>query len=226
MKRACAAIARSTKEPCKKNALPGSCYCISHVEKTPLLCGAIIGTLLGYLVSWILPSPELTELRKLRDDVKPVISLVETSFPSIERSEALEQLKDDYERLRKDVEAQKDTLSPRKLTPGQTAIIAEQISPIKEVKVHFLLIASDPEADSLKEQIKKALEAGGWSIEKEIIAVVGAFTGITLFASQDPPNEAISILYHTLKGFGLTPQLVRNKDLPEDVVQIKIGKKN
>ena len=71
----------------------------------------------------------------------------------------------------------------------------------------------------------RALEAGGWAVEKDVIAVVGAFTGITLFASQDPPNKAISTLYFTLKGFGLAPQLIRKKDLPEDVIQIKIGKK-
>jgi hypothetical protein len=110
MKKVCAAIAKTTKEACKKNALPGSRYCILHVEKTPLLCSAIIGVLVGYLVSWILPSPELTELRKLREDVKPIISLTEESFPSIDRSEAIEKLKNDYEHLRTDIEAQKNTL--------------------------------------------------------------------------------------------------------------------
>jgi len=110
MKRRCAATAKSTREPCKRNALPGSRYCIFHVEKTPLLCGAIVSAILGYLVSWIIPSPELTELRRLRDDVKPLISLVETSFPSVERSEAIENLKNEYERLRTDFEDQKNTL--------------------------------------------------------------------------------------------------------------------
>jgi hypothetical protein len=110
MKRACAAVAKSRNEPCKNNSLPGSRYCIFHIEKTPILFSALIGVLLGYLVSWIFPSPELTELRRLRDDVKPVLSLVETSFPSIERSKAIEKLKNDYEQLRKDVEVQKNTL--------------------------------------------------------------------------------------------------------------------
>jgi len=110
MKRRCTATAKSTREPCKRNALPGSRYCIFHVEKTPLLCGALVSAILGYLVSWVIPSPELIELRKLRDDVEPVTSLVETTFPSIERSEAIEQLKTEYERLRTDFEDQKNTL--------------------------------------------------------------------------------------------------------------------
>jgi hypothetical protein len=69
MKRACAATAKSTREPCKRNALHGSRYCIFHVEKKPLLCGVIISAILGYLLGWILPSQELIELRKLRNDL-------------------------------------------------------------------------------------------------------------------------------------------------------------
>ncbi len=110
MTKNCKAIAKSTNEPCKKKAVPGSCYCLFHIEKTPLICGALIGVLLSYLFNWILPSPELTELQRLRDDVKPVISLVETSFPSLERSKAIEKLMGDYKQLQEEVQAEKNTL--------------------------------------------------------------------------------------------------------------------
>lgn len=98
MKRACAATAKSTREPCKRNALPGSRYCIFHVEKTPLLCGAIVSAILGYLLCWIIPSPELTELRKLRDDVKPVLTLAKSLNPELDNKAAITSLLAEFEK--------------------------------------------------------------------------------------------------------------------------------
>jgi len=163
-------------------------------------------------------------IQRLETQLTPFKTIALSKYTGSEQ-EALNKLAQNLKVIESKTAALEKQLSPRKLTQEQTATITKQISLIKGVKVHFLLIASDPEAGAFKEQIKRAFEAGGWPVEKDIIAVVGAFTGITLCASQDPPNRAISSLYFTLKGFGLEPQLVRNKDLPEDVIQVRIGKK-
>lgn len=103
MGRNCSAIAKSTNEPCKKKPILGSRYCIFHIEKTPIIFSALIGVILGYIFIWILPSPELTELRELRDDVKPILSIAENSFPSVDRSKAIEELSDEIKVLREKV---------------------------------------------------------------------------------------------------------------------------
>ena len=164
------------------------------------------------------------EIQRLETQLTPFKTIALEKYTGSEQ-EALEKLAQSLKIIESKTAALENQLTPRKLTPEQIAVIAEQISLLKGIKVHFLLIASDPEAESFKEQIKKALETGGWIIEKNEISVVGAFTGITLFASQDPPNEAISTLSLTFKEFGFTPELIRNKDLPKDVIKIKIGKK-
>ena len=165
------------------------------------------------------------EIQRLETQLTPFKTIALEKYTGSEQ-EVLEKLAQSLKIIESTTAALKNQLTPRKLAPEQIAVIAEQISLIKGIKVHFLLIASDPEAESFKEQIKKALETGGWIIEKNEISIVGAFTGITLFASKDPPNEAISTLSLTLKEFGFTPKLIRNKDLPKDVIKIKIGKKN
>ena len=164
------------------------------------------------------------EIQRLETQLTPFKTIAIAKYTGSEQ-EALDKLAQNLKIVESKTAALEKQLNPHELTPEQIATIAEQIRSIKGVKVHFLSIASDPEAESFKKQIGKALEAGGWPVENDIIAVVGAFTGITLFASQDPPNKAISTLFFTLKGFGFTPQLVRKIDLPEDVIQIKIGKK-
>ena len=88
-----------------------------------------------------------------------------------------------------------------------------------------MLIASDPEAEFFKNQIKDSLLKGGWTIEKDEIALASAFQGITLYASQDPPNQAVQILYKSLKEFGFELSLIRNITLPDNTIGIKIGKK-
>jgi len=165
-----------------------------------------------------------SEIQRLETQLTPFRTIALEKYTGSEK-EALEKLAQSMKIIESKTEDLERQLTPRKITPEKIAVIAEKISLIKGIKVHFLLIASDPEAGSFKEQIKKALEAGGWIIEKKEISVVGAFTGINLFASQDPPNEAIRTLYLTFKEFGFTPKLIRNKDLPEDVIKIKIGKK-
>ena len=99
MKKACASTAKSTKEPCKWNALPGSRYCIFHVEKTPLLYGVIVSAILGYLLSWILPSRELAEFRRFRDEVKPVLMpLAKSLHPELDDKAALIALLDELKK--------------------------------------------------------------------------------------------------------------------------------
>ena len=96
MRRICSAVAKSTGEPCKRTSAPGSTYCIFHMEKRPIIYGALasvlLGLLFGYLISLVCPSQELRELRQLRLDVQPLISLAESRYPNLERSSAFEAL--------------------------------------------------------------------------------------------------------------------------------------
>ena len=65
----CGAFAKTKGQRCNNRALPGSGYCILHLEKAPLIIGASIGAVLSLVVSitWnkIVPSDEQRELREL-----------------------------------------------------------------------------------------------------------------------------------------------------------------
>jgi len=100
----CSAIARSTQEACKKTALRGSRYCWSHIDKTPIVVSVLAGVLAGYLLSWVLPSPELLELRALRSDVTPLLALAESSFPQVDRRTAVVELSQQVGDLRAKVQ--------------------------------------------------------------------------------------------------------------------------
>ena len=66
MARVCSAVAKSTGVACQRIAVPGSRYCVFHVEPTPLLLGAVIGAVLGLGVTeafrFFVPSSETRQL--------------------------------------------------------------------------------------------------------------------------------------------------------------------
>ena len=139
--------------------------------------------------------------------------------------EALQKLAENLETLEQKTSALEKRLKPRSLSAKQISILTEKTNTVKNIKIHFLLIASDPEAEFFKNQIKDSLLKGGWTIEKDEIALAGAFQGITLYASQDPPNQAVQILYQSLKEFGFELSMIRDITLPDNTIGIKIGKK-
>ena len=139
--------------------------------------------------------------------------------------EALQKLAENLETLEQKTSALEKRLKPRSLSVKQISILTEKTNTVKNIKIHFLLIASDPEAEFFKNQIKDSLLKGGWTIEKDEIALAGAFQGITLYASQDPPNQAVQILYQSLKEFGFELSMIRDITLPDNTIGIKIGKK-
>lgn len=98
--RTCASIAKSSQAPCRNRAVPSSRYCVWHIDKRLILAGAMAGVVVGYPLSWILPSPETVELKALRSDVRPLLSLAETSFPSLDRKAAVAALSGEVDDLR------------------------------------------------------------------------------------------------------------------------------
>lgn len=73
MRVTCGAIAKSTLAQCRLRAIPGSKYCLFHVEHLPLLYGAIVVALLGLALSlaWsrVVPSAESRQLKDAQTEV-------------------------------------------------------------------------------------------------------------------------------------------------------------
>lgn len=72
MGRCCSAIARSTNEACRRWRIPGSRYCIYHVERGPILIAGIIGAVLSLIVAEtyhkMVPSAESRQLTAAREE--------------------------------------------------------------------------------------------------------------------------------------------------------------
>src|SRR5262245_8857965 len=70
MAKICSAVARSTGAGCQKRAVPGSRYCLFHIERAALLLGGIIGAGLSLVVSEgyriVVPSSESRQLANAR----------------------------------------------------------------------------------------------------------------------------------------------------------------
>jgi len=165
------------------------------------------------------------EIQRLEILLTPFRTIALEKYTGSEQ-EALRKLAEDLEILESRTIALEERLASRILSSAQISIITEKINAIKGIKVYFSLISSDPEAKFFKEQLQKALEAGGWVVEKTEILLAGAFVGVTLYSSHDSPSEAQKILYLTLKECGFGSKLICNESLPENVIKIKIGKKN
>ena len=68
----CAAIARTTGGRCAKRRVPGSKYCVVHIDRMSLVVSALVGALVSIvlapiaqpLLDWLSPSVELQQLRK------------------------------------------------------------------------------------------------------------------------------------------------------------------
>lgn len=83
MKNKCNAIAASTSEKCKRRRMLGSNYCVFHIEKTPVLLGAIVGVFLGLGVTEVykavFPSAESRQLATARSEIADVRAQHETA---------------------------------------------------------------------------------------------------------------------------------------------------
>jgi len=129
MSKTCSAIAKSTEKGCKNRSLPGSHYCVWHIEKPPLMIGALLGAAAGFFSTWILPTPELVELRRLRTDVAPLVALAQSTFPELDRNQAVAELARDVDELRTKVA--KHEFTP--LEPELWAAALAQLRPIAEL---------------------------------------------------------------------------------------------
>jgi hypothetical protein len=93
MRAQCGAFAKTKGQRCKNRALPGSGYCILHLEKAPLVIGALIGAVLSLAVSitWnkIVPSDEQRELRELKNEIRPVLDIARKTVPNASDKDAL-----------------------------------------------------------------------------------------------------------------------------------------
>jgi len=103
--RQCGAFAKTKGERCKNRALPGSSYCILHLEKTPLILGAFIGALLSLAVTvgWnkIVTSDELRELGELKKEIRPVLDIARKNAPNASDKDALAALVSEVNDLRR-----------------------------------------------------------------------------------------------------------------------------
>lgn len=101
-------MAKSTGEPCRKRALPRSSYCLFHIEKTPLLIGAVSGALISLILNesyrHYIPSQELKEMRIQFEEVKsrldPFVKLAQSMYPDVATDDALQRLKAELDGVR------------------------------------------------------------------------------------------------------------------------------
>ena len=92
----CGAHARRSGAPCGNRALPGSRYCLVHLERMPLFVGAALGAILSLICAeiWhtVVPSSELRELQQLNTAIQPILKIARERSPEATDPDALRDL--------------------------------------------------------------------------------------------------------------------------------------
>lgn len=83
MKKYCQSIAKSTGQPCKKKAIPGSRYCLIHIEHLPLIYAALLGALISLIFNEsyksVIPSKELIVVDSLNNQISIYQNLINSN---------------------------------------------------------------------------------------------------------------------------------------------------
>lgn len=89
----CQGHAKSTGLQCKVKSLPGSKYCIFHIEHAPLLLSGIVGALLGLGATEIyhsyVPTQEVREMQQIRTILTPIAA---QQYPNVSMTDSLKRL--------------------------------------------------------------------------------------------------------------------------------------
>ncbi len=165
-----------------------------------------------------------SEVQRLETILTPFRTIALEKYTGSEE-EILEKLRDDLNLVEKKTLALEDQLQHRIIHQEKINYIANQISLSKDIKVRFLIMASDLEIKNFKNQIKEAIEKAKWEVVGDIVSVVGSFEGITLCTSEKPANEALTSLYSALKKLGFEPLVIQDISLEKNLIVIKIGKR-
>lgn len=79
----CKAVATSTRDRCKRRSIPGSKYCLFHVEKVPLVAAALLSLVVGQVWLHFVPSDESRQLEDAREQLQSVRSQNEEAASTI-----------------------------------------------------------------------------------------------------------------------------------------------
>jgi hypothetical protein len=104
MRANCSAIANSTGAACRKKVLPGSRYCLFHVERVPLLLGGLVGAVLSLIVAQgfraFVPSAETRQLTAARSETSEREQRLSLKVDTLLKgNEALQKLLDPFKEM-------------------------------------------------------------------------------------------------------------------------------
>ncbi len=100
----CSAVAKSTGTACHKRALPGSRYCLFHIDRGPLLLGAVFGAVLSLAFAEgyrkLVPSTEFRQLVAARQETSDLKKTFTDRMDALMKAnEALQKLLDPFKQV-------------------------------------------------------------------------------------------------------------------------------
>ena len=164
------------------------------------------------------------EIQRLETLLTPFRTIALEKYTGTEE-EALQKLKDHINALEKKTIMIENKMLPRTISSLQIQSIGNQLKPIKNIKVKFVIMASDSEIEDLKNQFKQIFAIAEWKVIKVEYAMAIPFKGLTIFTSDRPANDAVKTLYLALKTIGIEPEVTQDESLTKGLISIKIGSK-
>ncbi len=135
----------------------------------------------------------------MKSQLEPFEKLAGEMHPDLAREPALA-------KLREDVEGLKTRLSPRLLSAPQQETILVALRKYAPREIDITAVKGDPEAWQFAEQLKSAIEAGGWTVAS---LAPGDFSvpirGIFVSVRQTPAPPAAGELVGALEAAGIVP---------------------
>jgi hypothetical protein len=155
MLRTCNAIAKSTGSTCQKMALPGSRYCLFHVDRGALLLAGIIGAVLSLMVSEgyralvrSFESPQLAGAQRETSELKNAVTGLESQAAN---------LRQEVTRYQNRLEEEREVSSEREQRHlAQVAELNAKLGPfIKTALARYPGLGMNEALDRLREEIKE-----------------------------------------------------------------------
>lgn len=138
---------------------------------------------------------ELLEGNKvLKTKIEPFEDLAHKIYPAIERTEALDKLRVEFEQLRQRADELEKAAAPRKIPEDKKAIIINELKKYQGSKIYIASASPDNEAMLFAQQIQELFINAGWSVSIGSITTFTPVNGISVITHDNPQPKYQAIV--------------------------------
>lgn len=126
---------------------------------------------------------------KLNSKIEPFEDLAHKLYPAIERAEALDKLRTDFENIRKKQKQLEQAAAPRVINSNQTASLINGLAKYKGESITIAVMTQENEAMMLANQFLEIFKKAGWKVTHSQSMGMQPVNGLMLVTPDNPPKQ-------------------------------------